>query len=746
MQKYVSWILLISLVLFNTYLYRAELTIRSDVNDNSFQFALVDEASKIMHQVLAGKASPMYLFDSFNERWNEGFSLSNYYSHVPQMIIAGIATTTQTDPHIIFNLLKFLFLVGLPISFFIASRILGQSYLFAIMTSIFSQLINTDGLYGIDATSYLWRGWGLSSQLFAVFFLPFAFAYTYQYITNKKHFKLAILCNILVASCHSGVFFMLAMSYPVIVILHYFQDRRTNSMINFAKVVGLTGLFLSYFFIPFFTQSNYRNFSYWDPIWKFNSYGIIPVLSWLLNGQLFDFGRLPILTMLVLFGFLYCLISNMALFRLFGTLFILYLCLFIGMSPFGPIISHIPGLSEFHLHRFVVAVQFVSIFIAAYSVEQLGLYSFKRYSHISTHIQRAGVIIVFIVMIVLLLHSEKPLINYAADNTNWIGESNQVYSRDIVSYRSLINKIQQYNGSRIYAGRPGNWGHDLKVGSTPLYMHLAQDGYRTIGYAPESWSPNAEPDQFFDDNNLAHYQLYNVQLTILPKNVTPPSFASLIQDFGPYKLYKVDFKTNSKISSPPVGGGWFTSGKSNLIFVGKKTHFANISHLWLYSKMFANQNYPHILFTGDRTNYADKYYYTLLDLNSYQDNNGKIATLWQRNPVNLDFGAPTMIFKKVAETQDFQKYTAKYEVTGECNTCIIILKQTYHPNWTVRVNNQLVKIYPVFPFYIGIPIEKPGIYNIEALYKPNYLKVVLLLFGVTSAMGLYIYQIKKRKK
>ena len=73
------------LILFNVYLYRSEFKVLSDPNDNTFHFALIDDAKTVWSQVFAGKLSPMYLLDSWNERWAEGFSLS-WVSHLVRFI------------------------------------------------------------------------------------------------------------------------------------------------------------------------------------------------------------------------------------------------------------------------------------------------------------------------------------------------------------------------------------------------------------------------------------------------------------------------------------------------------------------------------------------------------------------------------------------------------------------------------------------------------------------------------------
>src|SRR3989338_3994468 len=328
---------LLFIVGLNFYLYRGEFKVLVDPNDNIFQYALVDEAKSIWKQIFTGKLSPFYLLDSWQNRWAEGFSLSNYYSHLPQAVIA------LFGGYKLFVIIRTLMLILLPLMFFWGGTILRLPSGFSLILALFSQAIFTDGLYGIDSSSFLWRGWGLSAQLMAVFFLPLAFAYTLDYFENKRNLGKAILFNFLVAQSHFGMFSLLLLGYGVYLIYEFisylvnkinpnFKAQMTNQIPNPKSkrnhqgfglwildlnwildfdigilkrsfiFIGLLLFSLSYFITPFFLQGQYRNYSVWDPIWKFDSWGARQVIVWFLNGDLFDFGRSSLITLSVIFG------------------------------------------------------------------------------------------------------------------------------------------------------------------------------------------------------------------------------------------------------------------------------------------------------------------------------------------------------------------------------------------------------------------------------------------------------------
>jgi hypothetical protein len=703
-KKYFSYGLLISIILFNFYLYRGEFKVMSDPNDNTFHYALIDEAKNVWKEVFTGKLSPLYLLDSWNERWAEGFSLSFYYSHLPEAAISLLSFFVPISTFKLIVVIRTLLLILLPISFFLGARILGFSTGFGLIFAFFSQAIFTDGLYGLDSSGFLWRGWGLFSQLLAVFFLPLAFSYGIDYLKNKKNLGKAIIFNFLLAQAHFGMFYLLLFAYPIFWIFSLDQWLETGKKV--LTFLFLLMISLAYFIFPFFLTSQYRNFSLWDPIWKFNSWGLNQIIIWLTNGDLFDFNRFPFLTIFVVGGLFWALISVNRLNRYLVSLFSLYFILFIGRDILGPLVNLIPGLSEYHLHRTIVMVQFIALLIASGWLDNI----FQRMIKRKNWLLLTLIVILGFYSIYLI---EKPVVNYAKDNDAWIKRSNINYQKDFNSYQKITETLGKLPSARVYAGRPGNWGRDFRIGDTQIYMALSQDGFPIIGFLPQSWSPNSDAEQFFDEENPKHYDLYNVSYLVLPVKKNPPQFAQLIIKQGKYSLYKVESE------------GWFTFGKSSLEVMSKKTDLVNITHLWLYSPMFVNKDYPVIVLNNEKLTFVDRTI-KMSDLNNY--NNDK--NIWQINPLlgkqeKLKSTITNKIEKKIP-----QGYSVSFRLENKCKNCVLILKQTFHPNWKILVNGKEQKAFPVFPFFIGVRLNSPGDYKIMATYQPSTLKAILLISGV----------------
>jgi hypothetical protein len=715
-QKYIIYGLLAILILFNVYLYRNELTVTSDPNDNNFHYALIDESKIIWKNIFSGKTSPFSIIDSWNERWAEGYPLSLYYSHLPQAVFSLISFVVPIPTFNFFVFLRTFLLVLLPVTFFIGTQIMGFSLPTALITAFFAQSVFTDGLYGIDATSYLWRGWGLTAQLLAVFFLPLAFAYSIDYLENKKNLGKAILFNFIVAQAHFGMLYLLLIAYPVywlITSIHIIEGKTLLDILKTGKrvltLVLLIFLSLSYFIIPFFLTSAYRNFSYWDPIWKFDSLGVTHILKLLLNGELFDFNRFPFMTLSVIFGLLLSLRSSNKLRQFLGVIFIVYFILYLGKDVLGPFIKIIPGLNEYHLHRVIVMVQFIGFMIAADLITNL----FQN-KHFVKNINKIPLLLgVMLIVGITIYQIEKPIIKYVKDNDAWIKVSNENFQKDIDSYEKIINTLKRLPKARVYAGRPGNWGNTFKIGDAQVYMALSKDGFSTIGFLPQSWSPNSDSEQFFDEGNIRHYELYNVGYLVFPSDRNQaPKFAKLVVKAGRYSLYRV--KTD----------GWFGIGQTNLNVIAKKTDLLNIVHLWISSYPFLNKDYPSINRNKEKllnNGWNDK----MTDLNTYNEN----LNIYKINPFTKSEEFKVSMYNK-QEKKINNGYQINFDLKEDCKNCIVFLRQTYHPFWKIYLNDKKISAFPVFPYFIGLPVDKAGNYKIEAIYQPSTIKYLLIFLSV----------------
>jgi len=394
LEPIIGIVLLVIAVGVNLWVYRAEPTALIDPNDNTFQFALVDRTNQIWtfaQQKCSGIFSPFcvttQLVDHWVPNWAEGYNLPYYYSHVPQiLIVAGFRVTSFLMPHIslftYYHWVIYLLLCLFPVSVFIALRLIRLPWLMSGFGALIATHLSTDGLYGLDPASFLWRGYGLSSQLFSMIWLPLALATALRYFSRDTQDRQAthtlraslppMLFLTATTAGHLGLGIIAFMSIAILAISPYIQSileqswtkKTTHELLYTGRTLGIlfggVGLLLGYWIFPILKDGNYHNISVWDGIWKFNSFGYREVLKNLLNGDLFDYGRLPILTVLVGIG---VLVSAQTAHFPFVLLFGFWLLMYFGRTTWGGLFSLIPGMSEYHLSRFIVGVHLSGIFL-----------------------------------------------------------------------------------------------------------------------------------------------------------------------------------------------------------------------------------------------------------------------------------------------------------------------------------------------------------------------------------------------
>jgi hypothetical protein len=172
--------------------------------------------------------------------------------------------------------------------------------------------------------------------------------------------------------------------------------------------------------------------------------------------------------------------------------------------------------------------------------------------------------------------------------------------------------------------------------------------------------------------------------------------------------------------------GWFTLGKSSLQVTTNKNNLVNIAHLWFYSPMFTNKDYPVIALNNEKHTFVDRTI-KMSDQSIFDEN----MPIWRENPMYGDQEKFEQKLINKIEKNLPQSYGVIFRIDGKCDNCVVVLKQTFHPNWQITVNGKKQKAFPIFPFFIGIKIDRPGYYQVIATYKPSALKMLLLILSIS---------------
>lgn len=785
-DKIIAVAMLIFAVGFNLWLYRMEPTAQVDPNDNTFQFALVYRTNQ-MWDFADKKCSgniltfPVchfsYLADHWVPNWNEGYNLPFYYSHIPQIVIVGSWRIIHMFTNSIglfqyYHFVIYLLLCLFPLSVFLALQVAGASWMTAGFGAILASQISTDGFYGLDPSSFLWRGYGLSSQLFAMVWLPLALAYAYRCFTkytiqnikfeiHANYFKsilykkipsdffFAILFLILTTAGHLGVGVMaflslvpLAAAAPLMAFFHRQSVKEIikplqNNAVTLCIIAAIAIGLLSYWILPAMSLDRFHNFSFWDPVWKFNSYGAKEVMTRLGNGALFDFGRLPIITGLVLIGLF------AADYVPFTLLFFFFLLLYFGRTTWGNLLNVIPTMHEFHQSRFIVGVHAAGMFLAPIGLTWVWGKVTDWLSRIVLAPKKYIKMITLILIVVFVFPAVfGQTIRYATYNDTLIAAANGNYAKQSADANTLVStllNLQNTAPGRVFAGRGGSWGRDFRIAETPMYMYLSNYALPTVLWLPETWSPNGDTEQYFREDHAEDYALYNIRYVATPANlpnVNIQPFWKLIKETSSWKLYGVG------------SSGYFTAGVRPAIVASDKYSFDNVIRLWIQSDDPKNGLYPQLSF--DTKNYPVNVglpNFKMTDEVTFETPDGKTQNIFSSVPRYISPLSNTSILNNVKITDQTDEtdmiFTARVSVPTNCTECMVILKQTYHPNWHITVDGQTVTPIITFPFFIGIPVLA-GTHTIMAAYQPSTSKVFLLWIEFLVLLSLLVWFLARK--
>lgn len=795
-------ILLVALsVGFNLLMLFPETQIKMDLNDSVFAFVLINHIDKLLTEILHHPLSIIHLpllLDHWVPEFSMGFPVFSYYQHFPHLtvvliyrLLSLITPISQITLMVTFNWLKYLMLSFFPLVIYYSARKFDLSKIASVGAALVSTLISTQYLYGTDYNALVFRGSGMYTQLWGIFFLPLSLSAIYDSLKNNRGYLKSVILLVLTLNGHLVFGYIAVLSAPLL-LLSLIMSRSDltvagfkSEFINKSKrpllILTSSFLLLSYWFIPLILNSAYQNKSLWDDLTKFNSYGYLQILKWLVSGQLFDNGRFPVLTILIAMGFFYSLYtifsnSNWRVTRagsdqfsrnytegvsqktasrdgarqdplriFFPLLFLFWLVLYFGRYTFGPLFDLLPMTESLHGHRLINGIHFAGIFLVGLSLEWLVLTLYQKIKN------RFLFLITLISLIALILSPAiKERYDYLKFNNYSVKVNTALFNQESSDFARILAKIKELGPARINIGRPGNWGRNFYVGAFSGYFVATVNNFDVIGFEPESWSPTTDIEQFFSEYDPAYYNLFNIGYIIAPpeeKFATVP-FAKKILQSGKFVLYKVN---TSGLAQNNLSNFDFIN--SDLLIYTDKNIKSSLDRLWIGSKLMPSRNHPTIVYSFSNlypakprsAGRSGANFLTMLDLANYKlgkpDENREILNLFGQNPFGplnfetfkLNFNLATPSGTVLSEKKASNYFAAIVETPQDS---ILMLKASFHPFWQASIDGKKINKFMVEPSFMAVNVPS-GKHEVEFKYFPAGYKVVLILFGLLVLPGLY---------
>ena len=150
-------------VAINAWILRGEALVTGQLNDSSFQLSYLRWAADRLgdgHLPLDGLFTPLGL----------GFPIFHHYQVLPHLLMAPLALVVGSAHVIAWT--TFALLAAWPICIYAAGRLFGLARWPAAAAAAVAPFLVSAGGYGYEVGSYVWRGYGMWTQLWGMWLLP----------------------------------------------------------------------------------------------------------------------------------------------------------------------------------------------------------------------------------------------------------------------------------------------------------------------------------------------------------------------------------------------------------------------------------------------------------------------------------------------------------------------------------------------------------------------------------------------
>ncbi len=645
------------------------------LNDDAVHYLVVQRAS----EALAGGENP---FDHWLPELELGFPLTFYYQHLPHLAVVLLhrLLLKQVDLLTLFNLIRYLLLLGFPLTVYWSMRRLGFTVVAGAIGAAGATLLSSNHRYGFEYDSYVWRGFGMYTQLWAMHLSFITLACLHRLLERGEGYVAAIVTSSLLALSHLVYAYMMAMTGLVLFLFGLSRENACRRLFRLTVVGLLSAIITSYFLLPLLLSKAYLSASPYLQRWKYDSFGAPDILTWLVNGDLLDYGRFPVLTVLLALGVASVLTTRTRPGRLALGLFLFWLALYFGRLTWGRLLDFLPMHEGLLFHRFIGGVHLAAILL-------IGLGGEWVWRQLGSLPERWHALATGLVLLALMVPALRERQGYYALNTQWIQRTRKALDEN-QDARMIIVVLKELPPGRTYAGLREGWGKALNFGDLHFYDLLTF--YRIVAVSPpySSLSLNADLIWHFDDRNPAHYNLFNVKYVVAPSSLAMPAFLRRIKETPRYTLYGAE-----------------TSGYAEFAAVTKAKGIDSQSSLFV-------QNRSWLLSAEPGAGRFMRYEYPV--------EGGGSGGPW--NPACPGGGT---INKE-------QVMPGRFDLRVECQeTSTLVLKVTYHPNWRVALDGREVQAFMVSPSFIGLEVPA-GVHHVRAEYRSPAYKTAPLFLGACT--------------
>ncbi len=543
--------------------------------------------------------------------------------------------------------------------------------------------------YGFDYDSYIWRGYGVFTQLVAMHLTFVVLALLQGVMTRGRGYFMAIVALSALVLSQLMYAYMMAISAAAVALAGPWRALPMRFGRLAALGVGAAAV-ASYILVPASLTSYWLNESPYLDAYKYDSFGAGPILQWLVTGRLLDGDRFPVLTIVLAIGIVAALVTRTRPALIALGLFGVWLVLYFGRPTLGGIVDLFPFHSALFFHRFIGGVHLASILLVGVGGAWLWSLVAPWRGTIRLVAVSAGL------AIVLAVGVRERAGDYAL-NTTWITQTKAAIDGDLDA-KAILDTLAGLPQGRVYPGQRADWGEELDFGlpfrSTRFRDLLTFRGIPSWEVPYQGPSLNSDLVFDFDPTNQADYAPFGVTYVIAPTTRQLPDFLKPLRRTALYTLYAAPADAAARFAT--VAG---------TVRVPSQPELLPVMRGWLLGPLPAAGKVLRIDFPA-------------------KPGGSTAATL-----PGCDSGG-TIASERIEQS--------RVTLVASCPTgATLVFPITYHPNWHVTSDGVALDTFMVSPSVIGVSLPA-GQHTVAAEYRSTPIKTPLLIVGGLVLLGVAI--------
>ncbi len=681
-------------VAWNLWELRATLTPAAYGNDS----AMAEEMARFATAQLRAGHDPLTAWFPYLGLGSPQFL---HYQSAPAIVTGAVGLVVGADTA--FRCSLYLLWCLWPVAVYASARVFGTRPLAASLAAVVAPLLESIPGVGYEQHAYVWSGYGVWSQLWASWALPFAWALSWRAMADKRFLAPAAALIALTAAFHFETGYL---AFAAVVIFPWLVRRDLRHRAVRAAVLLVTSLLASaWVWLPLLLYGRWAAVNQalaGTPLE--NGYGARQVLGWLVTGKAFDHGHLPVISLLMAAGLVAVLAGwrDAGPGRAFVALFGVGLLLSFGRTTFGELISVIPGSTDLFFRRFFMGSQLAGIYLAGLGAAVIAESGARLAAVAAARLRRGGLprlgwlpaALAVAAGVAYLSPAWRQLDRYDAANAANIGYQHAAEIAESPKLNALVSYIRQHPDGRVYAGTHQNWGLSFTLGFVPVFRYLASQDLDEVGFTLRTASLMSQPEWHFDGINPGDYALFGIHYLILP--IWEPSGGAIpVLRAGQFQLLRLPGNSYFRVVDTV---GSVTANRGD---IGSRTA------AYLRSALPGEGRYLTVGFAGA----------------------GPAPPTLPASLIPSPARAPTPPGTVVREQVDLADGSATAEVTAS-RWAVVVLSASFDPGWSVSVDGRPAFTEMVAPALVAVTVP-PGTHQVVFRYHgfaayPELLALALL--------------------